>query len=280
MPIDEDKYPPTTGRRRFVSGVVGSAVLAGLAVAGAGLIESATNPTGTGGGITSYFGNTVVDGPAPRGMPQIPVEIDSEGFLQGIWPEARQVTRDGQTVTVAEMEIGGSTYSGEWFQYCGVQDAPGLAPNAEQDNYFRYDEGPPYEWQQTEVSPGDKVNVDDFADYQTWGNEVGRPGLGKPATAQWRSQDASKVLPVQIIRSSTVEQEASGNEWLDATTMEGFLANLNLCTHFCCVPGYKATDQSAAFGAENLVYCPCHQSVYDPFAIEQQTFVAFPRTSE
>jgi Rieske Fe-S protein len=280
MPIDEDKYPPATGRRRFVKGVVGSAVLGGLAVAGGALVESATNPTGQGGGVTQYFGNTVVDGPAPRGMPQIPVELDDEGFLRGVWPAVRQETRDGQQVTVAELDLGGTTYTSEWYQYCGIQDAPGLVPDADQDDYFRYDEGPPYQWQQTEVSPGDRVNVDDFADYRSWGNAVGRPGLGKPAIARWRSQDVSEVLPVQIIRSQRIADAAQGDDWLAATTTEGFLAYLNVCTHFCCVPGYKTTGQSATFGAENLVYCPCHQSVYDPFEIEQQTFVAFPRTSE
>jgi Rieske Fe-S protein len=277
MSIDEDKYPARTGRRRFVSGVVGGAVLAGLGVAGGALVETTTNPTGRGGGVTQYFGNTVVEGPAPRGMPGIPVEIDSDGFLRGVWPEPRQVSRGGQTITVAEMELGPATYSGEWFQYCGLQTAPGVEPDADQDEYFRYDVGTPYEWQQAAVSPGDRVNVDHFDDFREWGNEVGRAGIGKPATARWRSEGASERLPVQIVRSARIQRRAEDDDWLAASTEAGFIAFLNKCTHFCCVTGYKTTEQSARFGAEDLVYCPCHQSVYDPFEIEQQSFVAFPR---
>ena len=284
MSTEGDKYPPATGRRRFVKGVVGSATLGGLATAGAVTIGTATNPTGEGGGVTQYVGNTVISGPAPRGMPQIPVEIDDEGFVRGVWPNVREVERPEGPVTLAEMQLGGVTYSSEWFQYCGVQEFPGVAPDADQDNYFRYAESPPYAWQEEEVSAGDRVNVEDFADYRDWGNEIGRGGLGKPAMVTWRSQDVEpgEVMPVQLIRSRLIEQraDAGGNEWLSASTEAGFIANLNKCTHFCCVPGFKATQQSAQFGAQNMIYCPCHQSVYDPFALETSTFVAFPRPSE
>ena len=35
--------------------------------------------------------------------------------------------------------------------------------------------------------------------------------------------------------------------------------------------------RSANFGAENDVYCQCHQSIYDPFSIVKKSFVALPR---
>jgi Rieske Fe-S protein len=276
----DDKYPEESGRRRFVKGVVGSAALAGVGTASAAAINSATEPSGAGGGIIQYFGVENIAGPAPRAMPQIPIEIDDEGYLRGVWPEVQTVTEGGQEIQVAETQIGGVTYSSEWFQYCGVQTYPGVRPDADQDNYFRYSQSPPYEWQQEEVDAGDQVHVDDFSDYATWGNEVGADGLGKPAMATWRSQDvpASGTMPVQIVRSTRVEELVDqGDQWLQASTEQAFTANLNKCTHFCCVPAFKANPGSAKFGGENAIYCQCHQSVYDPFSIIRESFVALPR---
>jgi Rieske Fe-S protein len=278
-----DKYPAESGRRRFIKGVVGSASLAGLGTVTAATIDATTSPTGAGGGITQYYGPENTAGPAPRAMPQIPIEIDDEGFVKGLWPEPETITEQGREVTVARMQLGGITYTSEWFQYCGVQTYPGVRPDADQDNFFRYASSPPYEWQQEEVEPGDRVNVDHFEDYATWGNGIGQSGLGKPALATWRSEDVppSGNMPVQIIRSTRIEEMAEqGNEWVSASTQQGFYANLNKCTHFCCVPGYKALASSARFGAADEIYCQCHQSVYDPFNLVQISFVALPRPEE
>jgi Rieske Fe-S protein len=46
------------------------------------------------------------------------------------------------------------------------------------------------------------------------------------------------------------------------------------------VPGFKALSGSANFGAEDRVYCQCHQSVYNPFEPVQKSFVALPRPEE
>ncbi|WP_435174474.1 ubiquinol-cytochrome c reductase iron-sulfur subunit [Halorussus sp. AFM4] len=279
----DDKYPEESGRRRFVKGVVGSAALSGIGTAAAASINTATAPTGAGGGITQYYGPENIDGPAPRAMPQIPVEIDDEGFLKGIWPEPKTVTQAGREVTIAEMDLGGVTYSSEWFQYCGVQTYPGVDPEADQDNYFRYAGSSPYEWQEEEVEPGEKVNVADFEDYEEFGNDIGTDGIGKPALATWRSQDVppSGTMPVQIIRSTLFEEMTEqGDDWLSASIADGFYANLNKCTHFCCVPSFKGLASSAQFGAADEIYCQCHQSVYDPYNIVQVSFVALPRPEE
>jgi Rieske Fe-S protein len=279
MPEEDDKYPESTGRRRFVKGVVGSASLAGIGTATAAGINSATAPSGAGGGITQYMAMENTAGPAPRGMPQIPVEIDSEGYLKGVWPEPETVTEQGREVTIAETQLGGLTYSSEWFQYCGVQTNSGLKPDADQDSYFRYIGNSKFDWQNDEVEQGQKIHVDDFDDYDTWGNGIGRDGLGKPAQGTWRSQDvpASDTIPIQVIRSERVEQMAQSNEWLSASTEEGFIANLNKCTHFCCVPSFKGLEGSTGANAEDMIYCQCHQSVYDPFNIVTKSFVALPR---
>ncbi|WP_458186701.1 QcrA and Rieske domain-containing protein [Haladaptatus sp. NG-WS-4] len=279
---EADKYPEETSRRRFVKGVVGSATLAGIGTGTAAMLNTATAPSGAGGGIVQYFGVENTAGPAPRAMPQIPVEIDDNGDLRGVWPNVQEEQQEGRTITVAQQQLGGVTYSSEWFQYCGVQTYPGVKPDADQDNFFRYTSSSQYEWQSEEVSGGDRVNVADFDDYQTWGNGIGESGLGKPATATWRSQDVppSGTIPVQIIRSTRIAEMANQNEWLQASTEEGFVAIMDKCTHFCCVPLFKGDPGSAKFNAANEIYCPCHQSVYDPFSIEKVSFVALPRPED
>jgi Rieske Fe-S protein len=284
---NDDKYPGSSGRRRFVKGVVGSAALAGVGTSAGAVINTTTNPTGAGGGAIEYFGVENTAGPAPRAMPQIPVRIDGDGFLQGLWPEVEEVEEGGQTFQVARTELpapGGGTivYSNEWFQYCGVQTYPGVQPDADQDQYFRYANNPPYTWQQENVNAGDRVHVDDFQDYQDWENDIGRGGVGKPAFATWRSEGVpgSATMPVQLIRSESVETLAPDNPWLEASTREGFIAFLDKCTHFCCVPGFKSFTDSAKFEAEDLVYCQCHQSVYDPFSLVRRSFVALPRPED
>ncbi|WP_224448928.1 ubiquinol-cytochrome c reductase iron-sulfur subunit [Haloprofundus salilacus] len=274
---DSDKYPAESGRRRFVKGVVGGATLAGVGALGTTTINAATNASGAGGGSTQAYSIENVAGPAPRGMPQIPIEIDDEGYIKGIWPEVQTVEQNGVEVQLARMQLGGTTYSSEWFQYCGVESYEGLNPSYESDNYFLSGSAPPYSWQQEEKSEGDRFNISDFEDYETWGNGIGQAGIGKPASGTWRSEDAEDVIPIQMIRSKRIEEAAKNNQWLQASTSQGVIAWLNKCTHFCCVPGYKTTGSSATFGGANAVYCQCHQSVYDPFSIVQTLFVARPR---
>ncbi len=277
---DEDKYPDESGRRRFVKGVVGGATLAGVGVTGSVTINSATTSPGAGGGTTRAMAIENIDGPAPRGMPQIPIEIDSEGFLKGVWPEVETVQEQGKSVQIAEIQnFGGTdvTYTSEWFQYCGVQSYQGVVPGYDGDNFFRSTGSPAYSWQADAYEADAKLHVDDFQNYKTWGNGIGKSGLGKPASGTWRSQDTEDTIPIQVIRSPLIEEAAKDDPWLKASTQNGFIAWLNKCTHFCCVPGFKQSASSAKFGASNEVYCQCHQSVYDPFTIVQTLFTALPR---
>jgi Rieske Fe-S protein len=279
-----DKYPSESGRRRFVKGVVGSAALSGVGVGGAATVDLATQPAGGGGGPTEFVGIQLQGGPAPRGMPYIPIEIDDNGDIRGIWPEAEEVTEDGVTFLQAEQEVGGRTYSTEWFQYCGRQQAEGVQPDTETDNRF-LSVGPDvdrnYEWQADELEEGQPLNLEHFSDYTEWGNEVGRDGLGKPALATWRSQGLEGELPVTVIRSKLIEEKAQRDDevgqWYSAASSQGVIAYMNVCTHFCCVPGYKFSQSAAQFDIEDGVYCQCHQSQYDPFTPEFGTFVSLPR---
>ncbi len=279
-----DKYPATSDRRRFVKGVVGSGVLAGVGTTASGVLSTTTNPTGEGGGRTEYVGIENTAGPAPRAMPMIPVAVDDRGYLKGVFPEWETREVDNEEVHVAETELAGVTYSPRWFQYCGVQAAPGLQPeNDDVDEYFRYASRSQYDWQRTEVEPGEKVHVEQFADYRTWGNDVGADGIGKPAKVTWRSKDAgegemiAQVLRIPPGRFDRMRAETAHPDWLDAASAEGFVAWLDKCTHYCCVPSFKGTTQSAQFDAADRVYCSCHQSVYDPFSPVKRSFVALPR---
>jgi len=288
MPEDEDKYPGETGRRRFVKGVVGSAALASVGAGGAAAVNTATSPTGAGGGPIQYIGIENTDGPAPRGMPMIPVEIEN-GELKGLFPEAEEVQEGGRTVMVAETDVGGITYSSEWFQYCGVQTYAGAQPDADQENFFLSAGGSPYEWQ-SDVEEGTKLTVDMFDDYEEWTNLTSKT-LGKPGMATWRSQDVDNTMPVQVLRSPEIPKLVDGQgkyseipesvrSFVEAATAQDFMAWLDKCTHFCCVPAFKAYEGSSKFGGADSVYCQCHQSLYDPFSPVQKQFIALPRPEE
>lgn len=277
-----DKYPSDSSRRRFVRGVVGSAALAGVGTASAAMVDTLTTPPGVGGGAAVYRGAERVGGPAPRGLPQVPVEVDDEGFIRGIWPEIDYVEQDGVEVAIAEMELGGVEYSSVWYQYCGIQSTPGVRPDADADNTLHYTTSSNYDWQNEETEGGQPVNIAEFEDYETWAEPIGRGGLGKAAQTRWRSEDqeARDIIPVQLIRSPLVEEAAEQDEWLAASTDEGFIAFLNQCTHFCCVPGWKTYRDAPQFDAEDMIYCQCHQSVFNPFSIVTQTFFALPRPED
>ncbi|MFC4988169.1 MULTISPECIES: Rieske 2Fe-2S domain-containing protein [Saliphagus] len=279
---DDDNYPVESDRRRFVKGVVGGGVLSGLLTVGAASVTMATTPSGGGGGRMDYRGAVREMGPAPRGLPQIPIEIDDEGYLQGIWPEPETVEQGSTEYQVSRTEIAGTEYSTEWYQYCGVQTFPGIAPDADgQDAYFRYDTSASgdYPWME-EVSGGDRIHIEDLEGYEDWGNGIGEDGLGKPATATWRSQNvaAENTIPIIVIRSTRIEEMAQDDEWVAETCPQGCVAYLNKCTHFCCVPGYKRLGESGNYGnGDDRIYCNCHQSVYNPFDITEQQLIALPR---
>lgn len=277
MSADEDKYPVESDRRRFVKGVVGSAAVAGLASTGAAAINTATPPSGSGGGTTQFMGIELVGGPAPRGMPQIPIRIADDGTIIGRWPEASEQQEGGQTVVVAEEEIGGQTYSSEWFQYCGIQTSPAIAPGADRNNTFVSAENPPYEWQ-GELQAGAPLNISDFDNYRDWNNGIGS-SIGKPAQATWRSEDldAADELVVLVIRSPLIEEAAQNDEWLAASTEQGVIAIMYTCTHFCCIPSFKSIQSVEELGYGDDVFCQCHESIYDPFTILQQQFTSLPR---
>lgn len=282
MDGDSDSHSAGPKRREFLKGFVGGM---GLGVAGTGaVVVSGTTISALGGddGQPTYVAIEDVGGPAPRGMPQIPITIDTNGYLKGVWP-----TENEAGGNPAKTTIGGVTYSSSWFQYCGGRTSPGLDADADRDNYLRAASGSPYSWQETaDTSAGDRLHIDDFSDYTDWTNGIGKSGLGKPAMATWRSVDLlpEQSIPVHVLRSTRVEglfdPDHPLSEWIQATTANGFIAWLNRCTNHCCVPGFKAFSQSAEYGGEDLVYCQCFGSLYDPFSLVTESLADLQRIKD
>jgi Rieske Fe-S protein len=284
MPKDEDVYPEESGRRRFVKGVVGSAALSTVGASGAAALDATTSPSGEGGGNTRFFGIENTAGPAPRGMPVMPIEITSAGEIEGVAPSL------SSEAAASGFNGSGVPYVWEWFQYCGIQSYQGIGPAEDADGLLRNSPGT-FDWQ-GDVEGGTPLTVDMFSDYEEWGNGIGRAGLGKPASATWRSEaEGAQSIPVQVLRSPEISKmvdaegkysdiDESTRTFLEGATSQNFMAWLNKCTHFCCTPGFKAYSGSAKFGGENRVYCQCHQSLYNPFSVVQLSFVALPRPRE
>lgn len=258
-------------RKLLGAGIVGG-VIGATGAGTAAVIVTKGLPAGGQDNQVNYVGIENVAGPAPCGLPQIPIEIDSEGYLKGVWP-----TGNGDDGTPS-MKIGNVTYSSRWFDYCDLQTAPGFKQDSEQDNYLRVIRGGYYDWQEEELTVGDKLHVDDFGGYREWSNGIGQSGLGKPAMATWRSEGVSHadVIPVQVLRSSRIEALYDADhplsEWIKHTTQDGFIAWLSKCTDNCCIPAFKRLQASARYGGEDLVYCPCHASMYDPFTLTTESF--------
>lgn len=253
-------------RRRFLAGLVSGSAIATAGITAATTLQRSTR-AGTWGGRIRYRGPRNVTGPADRALPQVPVAVDDDGYLHGRWPSSTE----GQ---VPVEVIGGVRYSPEWFRYCEAEEHPGLRPAAGQDTLLRAAPDPPYVWQAAALTPGEPLHVSAFSDYATWGNGVGTDGLGKPAMATWRSQGPVPTIRVQVLRSGRVPDVAGDDAWVRASTDRSFVAWRADCPNYCAITAFKAYESSERFDAGDLVYCPRHQSLFDPFEVVESTFVA------
>jgi len=162
-------------------------------------------------------------GPAPRGLPQVPWKSPTTGISAGSGPKRRPSRRRAKRSRSHRSSSAGKTYTGAWYQYCGVESQENIEPDYEaEDNLFRAAPGK-YDWMDEVYDEGERIHIDDFDDYDEWGNGIGDDGVGKPASVTWRSQNAETALNVNVIRSSRIEEavENSGDEWLEASTDQG-----------------------------------------------------------
>ena len=243
-------------RRSFVKTCVGVAAGGAIAASGLGMAAGLAIPRKPGGSLIRYFGAHRVAGPAPRGVPYIPVTVEDGVFvgkptIQG---------PDGAEINVLD-----------WYKYCGHAGAPGLQPNFTRDNTLTYFEKEDYK----KLTPW-------FKDY--YGQPIRPehfPGDGFGAAFVWRSkgQSGANILSGVLIKAPARElryvtsavspakplkDEAEYQFVLDNVFHEGFVGVSTFCTHFCCVPGYRENEGLARpRNAWDNMFCTCHNSNYN-----------------
>lgn len=258
-PLD---LPPVRrlSRRGFVKGCL-YATAAGVAAAGGGGVVAAL---GLGGGKhrrVDYVGVTVVSGPAPQGVPLVPLAVGDDGLLMGN-PDPPEV---GRAVL-------------DWYRYCGHDRSPVL-----QAEHVAADEGLVY-----------AVSEDKVPAIRAWAAQTGREDVGwyldlvgKPvrvanfrapghgAPVAWRGELTATVLkvdPAALTMDSDLRRLVEG---FLVPTQDGMalLATSNFCKHFCCAPGWHETALSAKYDAVEKLYCSCHNSVFDPLLLRRDFFM-------
>lgn len=262
MPDEETYEVPEdvrgVDRRSFVKGSVAAASLGVAGAAGWGLFRQIAVPGDTIVRFVNYFGARRQTGsPAPRGIPFIPVRVNEEGFVEGV------------------PEIDGVNYL-DWLRYCGYQNAPNLRPGFTSDNVFRYflteekihlagDEARDIWWYLDRL--GSEVRAEHFRDLP----------YGTAAAVRWRSEEVpgSDIVTMLVLKLNPDDYDPAMRTQLETfMDMEHHLIGVSaICTHFCCVPGYKETDLAEQFDAWELVFCTCHNSRFDPMDITAYTFM-------
>lgn len=226
-------------RRDFVRWAVG-----GAAVGGAGVLGVRSYLDSRIGWNVPYYGARVVGGPAPKGLPLVPVRRRDDGVLEGV-PDQMHA-----------------------YRYCQLEGAPGLRDDYAGDNVLRYYETPGWlEAAEDDATPlwyrdriGEPVHAADF------------PGVGAGAAVRWRSdgQFDRMVIRMSVIR---VEPDAYPAAVRDRFVPDGFVGMLAHCTHFCCVAGWQNSDAirdypvSDGRDAWETVFCVCHGAAFDPYDV-------------
>ncbi|MEA3199204.1 MAG: hypothetical protein QOE90_632 [Thermoplasmata archaeon] len=257
-------------RRSFVKTCVGVAGAGALAASGLSMAAGLAIPRRAGGALIRYYGAHRVGGPAPRGVPLIPITVQDGKFVGKTSIPAFDKGADKESTTETLNNL-------DWYKYCGHSGAPGLAPKFTNDNTLLYNSKDLYKV----VKPwfGDKfgqpISPDDF------------PANSFGAAFQWRSKGQSgvNVLSGVIIRANPDEVSyvtktvspavplVSKAEFdyvvknihhVDPDTKNHYIAVSTFCTHFCCVPGYKEAEQLARpRNAWDNMFCTCHNSNYN-----------------
>lgn len=243
-------------RRSFVKTCVAAGGIGALAATGLGALRPLVAPRAAVAPPLRYFGARVVGGPAPRGVPYVPITVQN-----GVFVAKTHLARDGERLDV----LG-------WHRFCGRKDAPGLRPDFTDDNVLTYHARPEYE---RLITPwfkrlfGEPMRPEHFEDV----------GYGAPFL--WRSRGVAEpqALPGVLIRVGEgafreVAEPMGGAKPLARGELDflrrevfwkGFVAVSAVCTHFCCVAGYKEAEKIARpRNAWDNVFCTCHGANYDP----------------
>lgn len=244
-------------RRSFVKTCVGVAGAGAIAASGLGMAAGLAIPRKAGGALIRYFGAHKVGGPAPRGVPYIPITVENGVFVG----------------KVMEFEtVGGEKITNlDWYKYCGHAGAPGLQPGFTQDNTLTYFIA---EEKLKAITPwykdllGQPIRPEHF------------PGDSFGAGFMWRSkgQSGTNVLTGVIIKAPEKEITQVSSTVAPAKPVkpeefdfvrkeihhENFIGVSTFCTHFCCIPGYKEAEGLARpRDAWDNMFCTCHNSNYN-----------------
>lgn len=246
-------------RRSFVKSAVAAASVGALGVTGAGLVV----PLSTAGGLKirrfPYLGALKFEGPAPQGVPLIPLRVNEAGFVEG-------------NVDFEVAEISGAETKSvlEWYAYCGHDQSPAFKPGHTQDNVLRYFTNP-VKVKDAEAKLGYRLWYADKLGQQIRPEDF--PNVGDGAPFKWRSEglEGNDIVTGIIIR---LPRDLIKGEDASAFMAGDLIAFSSYCAHFCCVPGYKESDipLKAGAGYFDRIYCTCHDSVYDPREIKKYKF--------
>jgi Rieske Fe-S protein len=263
MPADQDPVIPTeeeegVDRRKFVKGAMGAATLGVAGAAGFGMFKQLAIPPDTIVQFIDYFGARVLPGsPAPRGLPFIPVRVTDNGEVEGV-PEANGINF---------LNV---------LRYCGYQAAPNLQPGFTDDNVFRY-----FLTEEKIHQAGDRAGdiwffLDRIGDRVRAEHFAGRD-YNTAAAVRWRSEN---VRPSDIVTMMILKLDPGQFDGPHVDMVETFMQNDEhligmsaICTHFCCVPGYKETDLARQFNAWEMAFCTCHNSRWNPYEISSYNFM-------
>jgi hypothetical protein len=208
-----------------------------------------------------YVGARILPpGPAPQGIPLIPVIVNADGVIEGV-PENKK----------SDVK-----HNLDWYKYCSHEKSPGLTLGFTQDNKFRY-----FALKEKFASAkaqGFNLWYENLLDQEVRADHFKNIGDGAPI--RWRSegQVQNNIVTGIIIKidPSKVKGAPEGFVW-DNKDGTGFIAVVSFCAHFCCVPGYlennspKATEPGKGVN-DTVIYCSCHDSRYDFMDIRKYTF--------
>lgn len=214
-----------------------------------------------------YIGATVVGGPAPQGIPLVPLAVGPGGELMG---NPRPPGIEGSVL--------------DWYRYCGHARSPALRVDyAPGDELLRYATSPDrlddaralraatgredVGWYFDRL--GEAARVQDFP----------APGFGAPVG--WRREGPGHAVTAVVLKVDPAQLTFTGAP--EAVVREGFmvatpdglalLAFATFCKHLCCVPGWRESARALRQGRFDTVFCACHDSVYDPLHIRGDFFL-------
>jgi Rieske Fe-S protein len=262
-------------RRSFVKTCVGVAGVGALAASGLSMAAGLARPRAPAGNLIRYYGAHRVGGPAPRGVPLVPITVQGGTFVGKItlpfFDVKAQQQDPSKTINVLD-----------WYKYCGHSGAPGLQPGFTQDNTLSY------------FIASEKLKV-----ITPWFKDlIGQPIRPEHFPAEnfgasfvWRSQgQAGTSLMTGVIVKTPPEGQFLGPDYIAANTSApaiplssrkeyewvrqnihhqdpkygNFIALSTYCTHFCCTPGYREAEALARpRNAWDNMFCTCHNSNYN-----------------